>query len=86
MDNAGGQPGPHVGRPQAMQNDKNGMNGDGNIPTAPTRVTFDSQLGNELRTHGHGQAAPALSATRGDDHCDDDESLFGSSKSSASGL
>ena len=83
MDNAGGQPGPHVGRPQAMQNDKNGMNGDGNIPTAPTRVTFDSQLGNELRTHGHGQAA--VSATRGD-HCGDDEDLFGSSSSSASEL
>ena len=58
------------------------MNGDDNVPTAPTRVTFDSQLGNELRTHGHGQAA--VSATRGD-HYDDDEDLFGSSDSNASG-
>ena len=83
MDDAVGQPGPHVGRPQAMQNDKYGMNGDGNVPTTPTRVTFDSQLGSELRTHGHGQAD--VSATRGDDHYDDNESLFGSSKRSSSG-
>ena len=65
-----------------MQNDKNGMNGDGDVPSAPTRVTFDSQIGNELCTHGHGQAA--VSATRGD-HYDGDEDLFGSSDSNASG-
>ena len=40
------------------------MNGDGDVPTAPTRVTFDSQLGNELHTQGHGQAA--VSTARGD--------------------
>ena len=53
MNSVGGQPGPHVGRPQAMQTDNNGINGDGNVPTAPNRVTFDSQLGRELRTHEH---------------------------------
>ena len=66
-----------------MQNDKNGMNRDGDVPTTPTRVTFDSHLANELHTHGHGQAA--VSATRGD-HYDDDEDLFSSSGSNASGL
>ena len=69
--------------PQAMQNDNYDINGDGNVPPAPSRVSFDFQLGSELYTHGHGQAA--VSATCGDDHYDDDESLFDSSKSSASG-
>ena len=68
--------------PQAMQNDNYDINGDGNVPPAPSRVSFDFQLGSELYTHGHGQAA--VSTTRGD-HCDDDEDLFGSSSSSASG-
>ena len=83
MDNVGGQPGPDVVGPQAMQNYNSGVNGGGNVPAGLNRVSFESQLGRELRTHEHGQAA--VSATHADNHCDDDEDLFGSSSSNASG-
>ena len=61
-----------------MADNNDSIDGDRHVPATSSRVSFNTQLGNELCTHAHGQAS--VLATHECDG-DDGEDLFSSSDS-----